>query len=53
MISLALIWAAHIGFDRMLGLGLKYEAGFTFTHLGRIGRFSSPRSPDGGPRSGA
>jgi hypothetical protein len=35
---LALIWAAHVGLDRMLGYGLKYAAGFHFTHLGRIGR---------------
>jgi len=33
-----LIWCAHIGFDRALGYGLKYSAGFAFTHLGRIGR---------------
>jgi uncharacterized protein DUF4260 len=33
-----LIWAAHIGFDRALGYGLKYSEGFGFTHLGRIGR---------------
>src|SRR5512143_3597704 len=33
-----LIWCAHIGFDRALGYGLKYAAGFSFTHLGRIGR---------------
>ena len=33
-----LIWAAHIGFDRMLGYGLKYGSGFGHTHLGRIGR---------------
>jgi len=38
LIALALIWTAHIGFDRMLGYGLKYAAGFGFTHLGRIGR---------------
>jgi hypothetical protein len=37
-ITLALVWAAHIGFDRMLGYGLKYAAGFGSTHLGRIGR---------------
>ena len=37
-VALALIWAAHIGFDRLLGYGLKYAAGFGFTHLGRIGR---------------
>lgn len=39
-IPLALIWAAHIGFDRMVGYGLKYEAGFGYTHLGRIGKAS-------------
>jgi hypothetical protein len=33
-----LIWCAHIGVDRALGYGLKYADGFTFTHLGRIGR---------------
>jgi hypothetical protein len=37
-LSIAMIWLAHIGFDRALGYGLKYAAGFTFTHLGRIGR---------------
>jgi hypothetical protein len=35
--KLAMIWLAHIGFDRALGYGLKYGSGFTFTHLGRIG----------------
>ena len=34
---LVLIWVAHIGFDRFLGYGLKYESGFKFTHLGFIG----------------
>lgn len=38
LIAVALAWAAHIGIDRALGFGLKYEAGFGFTHLGRIGR---------------
>ena len=37
-LTLALIWLAHIGFDRALGYGLKHAQGFTFTHLGRIGR---------------
>ena len=37
-VAVALIWAAHIGIDRLLGYGLKYGAGFGFTHLGRIGR---------------
>jgi Domain of unknown function (DUF4260) len=31
-----LIWAAHIGFDRLLGFGLKYETGFKDTHLGKV-----------------
>lgn len=35
---LCLIWAAHIAFDRSLGYGLKYARGFSYTHLGPIGR---------------
>ena len=38
VLSIALIWLAHIGIDRALGYGLKYSRGFGFTHLGRIGR---------------
>ncbi len=38
VLSLALIWLSHIGIDRALGYGLKYDAGFGFTHLGRIGK---------------
>ena len=30
----ALIWVAHVGFDRMLGFGLKYPEAFGATHLG-------------------
>ena len=37
-LTAGLIWVAHIGFDRALGYGLKYSAGFKFTHLGVIGR---------------
>jgi len=37
-LAVALIWMAHIGFDRALGYGLKHGTGFGFTHLGRIGR---------------
>ena len=33
----ALVWLAHIGMDRALGYGLKYETHFKDTHLGRIG----------------
>lgn len=32
------LWLAHTGFDRMLGYGLKESRGFSFTHLGVIGR---------------
>jgi hypothetical protein len=32
----AAIWAAHIGYDRMLGYGLKYPAGYRYTHLGKL-----------------
>ena len=37
VLSIAMIWLAHIGIDRALGYGLKYEAGFGLTHLGRVG----------------
>lgn len=35
-VAMGLIWLAHCGIDRALGYGLKYEAGFGFTHLGHI-----------------
>lgn len=35
--GVALVWFAHIGLDRALGYGLKYETSFHDTHLGRIG----------------
>ena len=38
LLPFALIWANHIGVDRLLGYGLKYSDGFGFTHLGRLGR---------------
>jgi hypothetical protein len=41
---ISLIWLAHIGFDRLVGYGLKYAAGFGFTHLGRVGRSSRKQS---------
>ena len=37
LVPIALIWINHIGVDRMLGYGLKYPAGFGWTHLGRQG----------------
>lgn len=38
LVAAGLIWAAHIGWDRALGYGLKLESGFTHTHLGGIGK---------------
>jgi hypothetical protein len=35
-IAYPLIWFAHIGFDRMLGYGLKYPTAFKDTHLQRV-----------------
>jgi hypothetical protein len=35
-IAFALIWSAHIGFDRLLGYGLKYPTRFQDTHLQRV-----------------
>ena len=37
-LPLALVWGAHVGFDRALGYGLKYPTAFRDTHLGRIGQ---------------
>jgi Domain of unknown function (DUF4260) len=34
LMALALIWLAHIGLDRLLGFGLKYNDRFPHTHLG-------------------
>ncbi len=38
LLPIALIWIAHIGVDRLLGYGLKYPAGFGWTHLGKLGK---------------
>ena len=38
LLSPALIWAAHIGLDRLMGYGLKYGTGFGATHLGWRGK---------------
>lgn len=37
ILGVALVWVAHIAFDRMLGFGLKRSSGFNTTHLGQIG----------------
>jgi hypothetical protein len=38
LLPLGYVWAAHIGFDRLVGYGLKYASGFGDTHLGRMAR---------------
>ena len=35
-VSVALVWFAHIGMDRLMGYGLKYPTGLKDTHLQRI-----------------
>lgn len=42
LFPIVLVWLAHIGMDRMLGYGLKYESAFGHTHLGPIGRTPVP-----------
>lgn len=37
-LPVALIWGVHVGWDRMLGYGLKYNTSFDHTHLGLIGK---------------
>ena len=41
-VAVALIWTAHIGFDRVLGYGLKYPSAFGNTHLGVLGKRVAP-----------
>ena len=36
VMAIAIIWFAHIAFDRALGYGMKYPTGFKDTHLQRI-----------------
>jgi hypothetical protein len=44
-LAIPLIWAAHIGFDRFLGYGLKYPTGFGDTHLNKLGRRERSHRP--------
>jgi len=48
----ALIWANHIGVDRLCGFGLKYGEGFGWTHLGRLGA-AGARARERGSRTPA
>jgi hypothetical protein len=45
VLAVALIWIAHIGFDRVLGYGLKYPTGFRDTHL-NTGRHTIEEIPE-------
>lgn len=36
LVATGLVWAAHVGFDRALGYGLKYPTAFGDTHLQRV-----------------
>jgi hypothetical protein len=36
LLPYGLIWLAHLGFDRMLGFGLKYPTQFKDTHLQHV-----------------
>ena len=40
VLALGLVWLAHIGLDRLLAYGLKYDDDFQHTHLGRPGTHS-------------
>jgi hypothetical protein len=38
LVALGSVWLAHIGLDRLIGYGLKYDDHFQHTHLGQLGR---------------
>lgn len=44
VMALALIWLAHIGMDRLLGFGLKYDDRFTHTTSAMMGHAPIRRS---------
>lgn len=46
-LAFALIWFAHVGFDRALGYGLKYPTFFKDTHLQRANMMSAERAKPG------
>jgi Domain of unknown function (DUF4260) len=49
LLAVALIWANHIGVDRLLGFGLKYSDGFRWTHLGTM-KEAAKTTPRPAPR---
>jgi len=52
-LPVALIWSAHVGFDRALGYGLKYARSFSDTHLGLIGKAARVRASNSLHHAGA
>ena len=40
VLAIGLLWLGHIGMDRVLGYGLKYDSAFRHTHLGDLGQTS-------------
>ena len=52
VLAAGLLLFAHASFDRMLGYGLKTAEGFSFTHLGRIGKAANARRIASGSGSG-
>jgi Domain of unknown function (DUF4260) len=51
VLALGLVWLAHIGADRLLGYGLKYDDNLKHTHLGQLGQPQADRR-DGSPGPG-
>lgn len=41
----AVVGLVHVGLDRLMGYGVKYDDGFGHTHLGLKGPASAPRQP--------
>ena len=37
-LAIGIIWLGHIGLDRLLGYGLKYDSAFKHTHLGDLNK---------------
>jgi hypothetical protein len=53
LLPFALIWANHIGVDRLLGYGLKFADGFGWTHLSELGGGRAAITRDQGSRAPA
>ena len=40
--AIGIIWLGHVGLDRFLGYGLKYDDNFKTTHLGSLSKAKAP-----------